>query len=100
MRRLAPLLATLALTSCQGQQAVLGGGGRDQALFGGLWQVFLVVTLVFYVIVLAGLTWALLRRREGGDAVVRTGLLVWTGLISLTLVGLSIASWLVDRTMN
>jgi len=100
MRRLAPLVALLALGGCHGQQAVLGGGGRDDALFGGLWQIFLIVTIVFYLVVLAGLTWAVLRRREGGEAVVRTTFYIWVGVVSLTLVGLSIASWLVDRTMN
>jgi cytochrome c oxidase subunit 2 len=100
MRRWAPLAALLALAGCHGRQAVLGGGGRDEALFAGLWQVFLIVTVIFYVIVLAGLAWAMLRRREGGEPVVRTAFYVWVGVISLTLVGLSIASWLVDRTMN
>lgn len=100
MRRLVPLFATLALAGCHGRQAVLGGGGRDEALFAGLWQVFLVVTLVFYALVLVGLAWAVLRRREGGDAVARTGLLVWVGLISATLIGLTLASWLADRNMN
>ena len=100
MRKLAPLVAPLALGGCHGQQAMLGAAGKDGAAFAGLWQVFLVVTLVFYLIVIAGLAWAVLRRREGGEAVATTGLYVWVGVISLTLVGLTLASWLVDRTMN
>lgn len=100
MRRLAPLAPLLALGGCHGQQAMLGGGGRDEALFGGLWNVFLAVTLVFYALVLIGLAWSMVRRREGGEAVVRTGLYAWVGVISAALIGLSIASWLVDRTMN
>ena len=100
MRKMAASLALLALAGCHGQQSVLGADGRDGALFAGLWQVFLIVTLIFYVIVLAGLAWAIARRREGGEAVVRTGLYVWVGLISVTLVGLTLASWLADRTMN
>jgi cytochrome c oxidase subunit 2 len=100
MRKLAPLATLLALTGCHGQQAVLGGAGRDGAAFAGLWQVFLIVTVVFYVIVIAGLGWALVRRREGGEAAATTGLYVWVGIISLTLVALTIASWLVDRNMN
>ena len=101
MRRIAPCLLLLgALGACHGPQAMLGAAGRDGALFAGLWQVFLVVTLIFYVIVIAGLAFAMLRRREGGEAAVTTGLYVWVGVISLTLVGLSLASWLADRNMN
>jgi cytochrome c oxidase subunit 2 len=100
MRKLVPLLALAALASCHGQQAVLGGGGRDQALFAGLWQVFLIVTLLFYALVIIGLAWAVLRRREGGEAVATAGLYVWVGLIAATLVALTIASWFFDRTMN
>jgi len=100
MRKRAPCLALLALAGCHGNQAVLGGGGRDAALIAGLWQLFLIVTLVFYALVLIGLAWAVMRRREGGEAVVTTSFYVWVGVISVTLVGLSIASWLVDRTMN
>jgi cytochrome c oxidase subunit 2 len=52
------------------------------------------------VVVLIGLDWAIFRRREGGEPIMRTALLVWVGVISVTLAGLSIASWLVDRNMN
>jgi cytochrome c oxidase subunit 2 len=100
MRKLAPFAAFLGLASCHGQQSMLGAAGRDGAAFAGLWQIFLIVTVVFYVIVLAGLTWAVLRRREGGEPVVTTAFYVWVGVISVTLIALSLASWLVDRTMN
>jgi cytochrome c oxidase subunit 2 len=100
MRRPLILIALGALAGCEGRQAVLGGQGRDGVLFVGLWQVFLAVTLVFYALVLIGLAAAMLRRREGGEPLVRTGFVVWVGVISLTLVGLSIASWLADRQMN
>jgi cytochrome c oxidase subunit 2 len=79
---------------------MLGADGRDGAMFANLFLVFLIVTAIFYVAVLAGLTWALLRGREGGEPAVRTALLVWVGVISVTLAGLSIASWLVDRNVN
>lgn len=100
MRRgtIAPLL--LALAACDGRQAMLGGAGRDGVLFAGLWQIFLWITVIFYILVLAGLGWAMLRRRQGSEAAAETALLVWAGLISATLVGLTIASWLTDRHMN
>jgi cytochrome c oxidase subunit 2 len=100
VKKLAPCLAPFALAGCGGPQSMLGAAGRDGAQFAGLWQLFLIVTVVFYLIVLAGLTWAVLRRREGGEAVITTGLYVWVGVISVTLVGLTIASWLADRHMN
>jgi len=88
------------LGGCHGRQVMMGGDGRDGALFAGLFNVFLVVTIVFYLIVVAGLVWALFRRREDGEPVVRTTLLAWVGLISVGLVGLTFASWFADRTMN
>jgi cytochrome c oxidase subunit 2 len=100
MRKLAATTLLLPLAGCHGQQAMLGGAGRDSASFAGLWQVFLVVMVVFYVLVIVGLAWAILRRREGGEAVATTGLYIWVGVISLTLVGLTLASWFVDRSMN
>lgn len=100
MKRLAPLLALLALAGCSGRQAMLGADGRDGRLFANLWWLFLIVTAIFYLIVLIGLAWAVLRRREGGEPVARTALLVWIGVITVTLTGLSLASWLVDRNMN
>lgn len=101
MKRLSVLLPLLALAGCGGGvQTVFGADGRDGALFAHLWLVFLIVTAVFYALVIAGLAWAILRRREGGEAAVKTGLLVWVGVISVTLVGLTLASWLADRHMN
>ena len=99
MKRLAPILL-LALTGCEGRQVMLGADGHDGALFANLWWIFLAVTAVFYVVVLAGLAWAVLRRREGGEPVVKTALLAWIGVISVTLIGLTFASWFADRTMN
>lgn len=100
MTRCGPALALLALSGCDGRQSVFGADGRDGASFAHLWWMFLAVAAFFYVIVLIGLVWAILRRREGGEAAVTTSLYAWVGVISLTLVGLSIASWLIDRNMN
>jgi cytochrome c oxidase subunit 2 len=100
MRKAGAALLLFGLSACGGRQSMLGADGRDGALFAGLWQVFLWVTLAFYVVVIAGLVWAIVRRREGGEGPVRTALFVWVGLISVTLVALTLASWLADRTMN
>jgi len=103
MRRYAPLLL-LAPAGCSGKQAMLGADGRDGALFADLWWIFLAVTVLFYAIVLIGLAVALMRRRSGTGSVAeplaRTGLLAWIGVISVTLIGLTFASWFADRTMN
>jgi cytochrome c oxidase subunit 2 len=102
MRR-AAIVATMLLAGCEGRQTMLGADGRDGALFFDLFTVFLVVTIVFYVVVVAGLAWAVLRRRGeggGGEPAVRTGLLAWIGVISVGLVALTFASWFYDRTMN
>lgn len=100
MKRVAAALLLLPLPACDGRQAMLGADGLDGTLFAGLWQVFLGVTLVFYLLVIAGLGWAMVRRREGGEAIAETALIVWVGLTSVSLVGLTIASWLADRHMN
>ena len=100
MKRAVALLL-IPLEACDGRQAMLGADGRDGVLFAGLWQVFLWITVIFYLVVIAGLAWALLRRREaGGEPLAQTALIVWAGVISLTLVGLTLASWLADRHMN
>ena len=102
MRKLAPVLL-LALPGCEGRQAMLGADGSDGALFADLWWVFVVVTIVFYLLVLLGLALALMRRRRDGadgEPILRSGLLVWIGVISVGLVGLTFASWFADRTMN
>ncbi|MGN6495897.1 MAG: cytochrome c oxidase subunit II [Tsuneonella sp.] len=100
MRKACVLLLLLALSACDGRQSMLGADGCDGVLFAGLWQVFLVVTLAFYVVVIAGLAWAMFRRREGGAVSVRTALFAWIGAISVTLVALTLASWFADRNMN
>ena len=99
MRKLAPL-ALLAVSGCHGRQVMLGADSRDAALFANLFQVFLWVTVFFYLLVIAGLVWAVLRKREGGEPPVRTALFVWTGVIGATLVALSLGSWFFDRNIN
>jgi cytochrome c oxidase subunit II len=100
MRRLPLLLAPTLLGGCGGIQSMAGADGRHGEIVFGLYHGFLVVTGVFYLLVIAFLTAALLRRRrEGGEAAMKGALLVWTGAISLGLVGLTIASWFADRGM-
>jgi cytochrome c oxidase subunit 2 len=100
MKRASLALLPLLLAGCGGRQAMLGADGRDGVLFSNLWQGFFWVTAIFYVIVVIGLVWALLRRREGGEPVVHTGLMIWIGVTGLTLVALSLTSWFFDRQMN
>ncbi|MCA1652877.1 MAG: cytochrome c oxidase subunit II [Sphingomicrobium sp.] len=107
MRRAAPLLF-LPLGACSGVQTSLGGQGVEGASFIGLFEIFLAVTGVMYVIVIAILLGGLFRRRanEGPTPVpdarhplLRPALIGWTGLIVLGLSGLALASFLEDRTL-
>lgn len=100
IRRVIGAACILTLSGCTGRQAMLGADGSDGALFADLFNIFLAVTIAFYIAVMAGLVWALLRRREGNEPAAKTALLAWTGLIAAGLVGLTLASWFADRGMN
>jgi cytochrome c oxidase subunit 2 len=93
---LAPTAAIVA--GCAGPHHVFdpaGGPARDIAWLGGL--LFAVCTVV-YLLVIAALAWALLRRRSDADASPETGrrlgsaVTVATIVTTLTLVGLTVAS--------
>ena len=87
-----------------GRQSMFGADGHDGALFGNLFVIFLVVMAAFYLAVIAGMVWAFARRRAApgaaGEPAVKTALLAWIGVISVTLVALTFASWFADRSMN
>lgn len=112
MRR-ASLLFLLPLAGCDGIQSAMGGSGRQGAVFVDLFHDFLLVSGIVYLIVLAFLAHALLRRggrrRDGVDgegqgvsreARLRPALILWTGVTALILAGLSAASWFADRAQQ
>ena len=79
-------------------QSAAGNQGQQSAQISALFEVFLVVAAIVYVIVLAFLIWAILRRpgpsREGGLRVV---LAFWVGATAMILAGLTFATWFADR---
>jgi cytochrome c oxidase subunit 2 len=110
-RRLSLLLLALALGGCSGIQSALGGDGRHGEIFGGLFAIFLAVTVFVYLLVIAFLLAAIFRRRgrrqdglpdeegESREAPLRKGLIGWAAFIALGLSGLTVASFVADRLM-
>lgn len=103
------LIAVPALAGCSGYQTSLGGQGADGASFIRLFIIFLAVCSVMYLLVLGALACALARR--GTDALtverkshhqssplLRSALIGWAALILVGLVGLTLASFLEDRS--
>jgi cytochrome c oxidase subunit II len=104
------LLLPLVVAGCDGIQSVTGGQGRDSQSFNSLFTFFNIVTGVLFLLVLAFLLAAILRRRgsrsdgisdEGTvatqEGALNKGLIGWTVFIALGLAVLTIASWLGDR---
>ncbi|MBP2310600.1 cytochrome c oxidase subunit II [Azospirillum melinis] len=102
---------TVLLTGCEGVQSALDPAGHQAGRIAGLWWLFLGVLTVIYLLVLAGLLIAAIRPRRRGrlhqgpafakeppiERRLTRGLTAWavgTGVIILTLTGLSYA---VDR---
>lgn len=104
-------LATAALGGCAGIQTSLGGQAVQSAHFISLFTVFVIVGAVMYVLIVGALLVALVRRPAGdGERVepareerpspfLRSGLIGWTALISVGLVGLAVASFFTDRSL-
>jgi cytochrome c oxidase subunit 2 len=103
-----PLLLLLSLACCDGAQSAMGGSARQSAVFVNLFHNFLAVAAIVYLIVLAFLAFAALRRGgkrrdgladdgESREASLRPALIVWVGATALILGGLSAASWFADR---
>jgi cytochrome c oxidase subunit 2 len=108
MRRGGSLLS-LFLASCTGVQNVLGGQGAEDTNFIRLFTVFMVVCTVMYLVVVAALVIAVWRKRTAALTVddrkhhetstaARRALVAWTALITVGLVGLTIASFFTDRS--
>jgi cytochrome c oxidase subunit 2 len=107
--------ASIALlaTACDGVQTTLGGDGVESAQFLTLFQIFLAVTGIVYLLVIAFLLASLGWRRSAGSErhVVETGkhhadspllrpaLIGWTALIAVGLSTLAIASFFTDRSL-
>jgi cytochrome c oxidase subunit II len=111
-RGLACGIVVLGLSGCAGVQTSLGGQGADGASFIRLFAIFTIVCGVMYLLVLAALGGALARSRGGrrealtvdrgahheSSPLVRSALVGWAGLIALGLIGLTLASFLEDRS--
>jgi cytochrome c oxidase subunit II len=109
MTWLAP--CTLALTACQGNHSVFNTGGPRARQIADLMLVFFGVSAFVYLIVIAVLVWALLRKRraaatnvEGGQerADTRARLAIAAGIAAtvVILVGLAIADFVVQRDLS
>jgi len=109
--RLLAMSLSGALASCAGKQNALGGQGTEDANFILLFVVFLAVCALMYLIVLAGLTFARRRgrnadrtnsvdegRHEQTSLRTRSALVIWTGLVTAGLTGLTVASFFADRS--
>ncbi|HEX8641015.1 MAG TPA: cytochrome c oxidase subunit II [Allosphingosinicella sp.] len=113
LRRASLLLAAmLLLGGCDTVQSTTGSDGVQSGLFSGLFWVFLAVTTIVYLVVLAFLLAAIFRRRgsrqdglpdeegESRDGPLRTVLTGWVAVIALILAGLTLASWFADRRLG
>jgi len=105
IRRL-PLLPGIALLAgCDGLQVITGGDGYHAEQFNSLFTLFMIVTTLSYILVLAFLGLALFRRRRTREAAEperdekRLGatLIGWVGFILIGLTVLTIASYFTDR---
>ena len=106
--RFAWMLMTAALAGCRGVQSVGAPAAEQAQAIDGIWHLMLWVTVPIYLMVLAGLAFALRRRGAEAsgagadpDAQARVGraLRVWIGFIVVVLLGLAFASYWVDRRL-
>ena len=116
MKRASVALPALLLPSAcdyQTYQSIFSGDAAVEVhQFNILFVIFLVVCTIMYLLVIAFLMAAILRRRRAGDAnvvesgrhheshpMLRTGLISWGILVATGLVFLAIASFFTDRSM-
>jgi cytochrome c oxidase subunit 2 len=83
----------------RGIQSVLEPAGVHADRIGTLWDIFLVVCAVVYVLVLLFLFIALRRRASENTSGVRTGVTIATGLTVLTLFALLVSSIVTSRAI-
>ncbi len=109
MRRAGAALLFIFLAGCDGVQSVMGGDGVHGRDFAILFQIFLVVCGIFYLLVIGFLVAAIFRgrgRRQDGlpdegksrDGALGTALAGWMILVVSGLFGLTLASFLTDRS--
>ena len=115
MRARAPfLLVPLLLVACDYQhyQSTYGNAASEAREFNILFVTFLVICAAMYVLVIAFLLTAIVRRRRAGaanvmeegrhhesDPLMRTGLIGWGALVATGLFALAVFSFVADRSM-
>jgi cytochrome c oxidase subunit 2 len=110
--RAAAAILLLLLGACQSYQSTFSDAAVEVRQFNILFVIFLVVCAAMYVLVIAFLIAAMLRRRRTSDAnvvesgrhhqsdpLLRTGLIGWAVLVATGLFALAIASFFTDRSM-
>ena len=106
----APLPLLLCACSWQTYQNMLGGAAVENRRFDALLWIFLGVCGLMYLLVIAFLISAIVRRRGSNAKIIETdrrephrlmrvGLIGWSALISAGLSALAIASFLTDRSL-
>ncbi|MGZ2410666.1 cytochrome c oxidase subunit II [Sphingomonas sp. F9_3S_D5_B_2] len=111
-KQTAALALLLGGCSYQNYQSTFANAGVETREFNTLFIIFLVVCGIMYAAVIAFLIAGIVRRRRAGEAniveqgrhheshpLMRTGLLSWGAVIAVGLAGLSIASFIGDRSM-
>ena len=92
------------LGGCDGIQSMTEGAGFQGEQFSDLFTVFLAVTGFFYILVIVGLIGGLILRRRvdrstASEKAARIGLIGWLGAVLVGLIGLTIASYVMDRNV-
>ena len=104
-----PLLYS-SLTGRPGIQSMTGADGREGAIFTNLFDLFLIVTTIIFLVVIAFLLVALMRRagrRQDGladegvshETALRLMLYIWVGVTALILGVFAILSFVADRNL-
>ena len=106
MRRAAALLCCAGLSGCSGTQSALAPAGPQAQIIASIIWLFFGVCAVVYVLTLAALFWALVRRRRSSDdspetsrrlATIIAGVLA---VVVVTLVALTVASVITGRGLT
>lgn len=113
LARVVLLASPAGLAGCRGVQTMLDPTGDQARHIDFVWRAMLWVCGAMYLLVLAGLGWALVsawRRRRAAaiapasgptpaEPALARGLTAWTALIVAGLIGLVTVSFLVDRSL-